>query len=48
MVLFQLMHDIGRPAAGIDRDRMLVWRWLLQGRELAVEQRHWHEVLVPS
>src|SRR5580704_16353179 len=49
--LLELMHDLGDdlgwPAAGIDDDRMLVRRRLLQCRKLAVEQGHRHEVLVP-
>src|SRR5665213_1024563 len=44
------MHDLGDnlggPFADINRYRMFIRRRLLQGRELAVEQRHRHEVLV--
>ena len=42
-----LMGDVGRLAADIGNDRVLVRRRLLQGRELAVEQGDRHEVLVP-
>ena len=51
MPFFQLMHnlgdDLGRPATDIDSDRMLVRRWFLQCRKLAIEQGQRHEVLVP-
>jgi hypothetical protein len=36
-----------RPSADTDHDRMLIRRRLLQGRELAAEQGHRHEMLVP-
>src|SRR6185312_5131982 len=42
-----LAGDLSRPAADIDRDRMLIRSRFLQGRELAVEQRDRHEVPVP-
>src|SRR5207237_3878362 len=42
-----LVDDLGRFATDIDYDRALVWRGLLQCRELAVEQGDGHEVLVP-
>src|SRR6185437_15917762 len=48
--LLELMHnlgsDLGRPAAHVDDDRMLIRCWFLQCRKLAIEQGHRHEVLV--
>ena len=42
-----LDDDVVRRIADGHHDRVLVRRRLLEGRELAVEQRHRHEVLVP-
>ena len=42
-----LVHDFERLGADIDCNRMFIRCWLLQGRELAIEQRDGHEVLVP-
>ena len=42
-----LGHDFERLGADIDCNRMFIRCWLLQGRELAIEQRDGHEVLVP-
>jgi len=51
VAFLQLTDDLGndfeRLGADIDCDRAFIRCWRLQGRKLAIEQPHGHEVLLP-